>query len=286
MPRTRILVAFSLLVLSAMACNILGGSSEETVQIATPTPETITVVVTATDPPAPTPTEAAQESNEATATTKQDLNVRGGPGTEYPVNDYLPGGKTVPVIGQNEDGSWLMVDLDGVSGWISKYYTDTTDIEDVPVVQAPPPPVASSDDESSDDDEDTGDSGESASDDSGGSGGGSGAPSDSDIKTEVNIKNDAQSFNGVISYPDGDTTDRIYIRVVGFDSGTNSGYLNFTLTCSGDGVGNVDVSGDGDCNDNWSRIFYYDNYNYTITIKLESGDSAYVNWNLVISASN
>jgi hypothetical protein len=286
MHRRKILVAFSLLVLSALACNVLGGSNTDTAEIATPTPETITVVVTATDPPAATPTEGAQDANESTATAKQDLNVRGGPGTGYPVNDFLPGGKTVPVIGQNEDGSWLMIDLDGVSGWVSEYYTDNTGLEDVPVVQAPPPPVASSDDEPGDDSQDSGDSGGSGSGDSGDSGGGSGAPSDSDIRTEVDIKDDAQSFNDVISYPDGDTTDRVSIRVVGFDGGTSSGYLNFTLTCSGEGVGNVKVSGDGDCNENWSRIFYTDNYNYTITIKLESGGSAYVNWNLVISANN
>lgn len=285
MPRFRATIALSLIAIAGLACNVTGDSNTPTPEEPTPMPEQIVVVVTATDAPEAAPTESSDETDGPTATTKQDLNVRGGPGTEYPIQDVLQGGETVPVIGKNEDGSWLMVNVDGESGWVSTYYTNTSGLEDVPVVQAPPPPVASSGDDGSS----GGDSGDSSSGGSGGSGGGSGssgAPSDSDIQTEVNVKNDAQSFNDEISYPDGDTTDRVSIRVVGFDGGTSSGYLNFTLTCSGEGVGNVEVSGDGDCNDNWSRIFYYDNYNYTITIKLDSGGSANVNWNLVISANN
>lgn len=293
--RNRFSVILTVIVLAAFACSLPGGGGDAASP--TSTPEVVTIVVTATNPPEPTPTESSKGLTGPTATTKQDLNVRGGPSTGFSITTFLPGGTTVPVIGKNDAGTWLLVALDdGGSGWISTYYTDTTDLSGVPVVDAPPPPQASSGGSSgsgsSGGSSGSGGSGSSGgSSGSGGSGGG-GAPSDSDITTDINIKNDAKSFNGVISYPNGDSTDRVYVRAVGFDSTKHSGNIIFSLTCSGDGVANVKVqdvgnttSGSPGCNKTWTNFFGNDSDRDTIKIYFNSG-SGNVNWTLVISANN
>jgi len=97
---------------------------------------------------------------------------------------------------------------------------------------------------------------------------------------------------GEISYPDGDTTDRVFVNVSGFDGTTSSGDVFFTLTCTGQGVGNVEVtspstaSGSPACNSGWTRFFTNVSDKQLITIKLNSGSNAYVNWTLVITANN
>lgn len=262
--------AFVILLLGAQACITLPAPTTQEV----PTPEVITIVVTATTPPEPVPTntEAPPVEEIASTTSKQDLNVRAGPGTGYNISNFLPGGTTVPVIGKNADGSWLLVEVGGETGWVSTSFTEPTGLEMVPVVNVAPPPPPS------------GGSGTSPTATT--SGGGANAPSDSDINVEVNVKNDNKFLSGEISYPGGDHSDRVYVRVVGFDSGTSSGYLNYSLSCTGTGAGAVKVSGGGACNDGWSKIYYYDNYNDTIQIYLDSGGSAFVNWTLVISANN
>lgn len=281
MHRTKLLLPAAALLLAGLACSLFS-RSEPTATPEPPTQTPFTVVVTATAEPQPTAVEpTAEQDASASATLKQNLNVRGGPSTSYAVTGSLPGGTTVPVIGKNSDGSWLLVSFNGSSGWISTPYTDATGLEDVPVVSAPPPPPPSP----------TSNGGSLAptatsSGGSGGSGGGQTAPSDSDITTDVNIKNDAKSYNGVISYPNGDTIDQIYVHIVGFDSVTTSGDVSFTLTCSGEGAGNVKVFGGGSCNNTWTKFFTNDSDQQLIRVYLDSGGSAYVNWTLVISANN
>lgn len=106
--------------------------------------------------PEPPPAEPAAEAAEAapaepantvvTLTIEQDMNVRTGPGTNYPVAGPGPAGSTAPVIGRNSDGSWLQVEYppgSGSKGWL---YTDlvavTGDPQSVAVAEAPAPPPA------------------------------------------------------------------------------------------------------------------------------------------------
>ncbi|RME98114.1 MAG: SH3 domain-containing protein [Chloroflexi bacterium] len=70
------------------------------------------------------------------------MNVRQGPGTNYPVLGQLPPGQSLPVVGQNESGTWWQVPLpNGGRGWIADSVVQVSGPVDVPVVPAPPPPA-------------------------------------------------------------------------------------------------------------------------------------------------
>ncbi|MEA3327670.1 MAG: SH3 domain-containing protein [Chloroflexota bacterium] len=83
-------------------------------------------------PPAGTPT----------ATALDYINVRSGPGVQYPVHFVAAKGATGEVLGVSEDQAWWVIKLstDLVSeeqGWVSAEWVSTTDTDDVPVIPAP-----------------------------------------------------------------------------------------------------------------------------------------------------
>jgi len=49
------------------------------------------------------------------------LRLRSGPGTGYTTLALIPAGTTVPVIGRNEDLSWVQVTVDGQVGWMAAW---------------------------------------------------------------------------------------------------------------------------------------------------------------------
>ena len=67
-----------------------------------------------------------------------DLNVRAGPGTAYPVLGTLSLGTQVQIIGRTADSTWLATSFNGTTGWI---FTELTavegDLNAVPVLAAP-----------------------------------------------------------------------------------------------------------------------------------------------------
>jgi hypothetical protein len=73
------------------------------------------------------------------------VNVRSGPGTNYPVLVVAPPGVSGEVSGKNADGAWWQVKIstdysaDGF-GWVSADYVTTQNTEAVPVVEGPVPP--------------------------------------------------------------------------------------------------------------------------------------------------
>lgn len=292
--KNRAYVALSVLLIAALACSMPGGSApEETV-----TPEVVTIVVTATPdesapPPPEEPTSEAStsdtESDTASATLNQDLNVRSGPGTAYGIITSLAGGTTVEIIGKNSDGSWWLIALPGGnSGWISAPYTTSSNTGDIPVVSAPPPPPTASVSTGSGGGGGSGGSGGGGSDDGGGSSDPV-APPDSDISVTISIKNGAFNRSDAVSYPNGDTTDKVFVRVNGFDSVKTSGSIIYTLTCSSSGatpnikfVGGAIKSGSPGCNSTWTAFYTNVSYNTTITISQEA--NGYTNWTLVASA--
>jgi hypothetical protein len=74
------------------------------------------------------------------------LNVRGGPGTDYPVIGRLVEGQTLPVTGRNAETTWWQVVYPPGSnerGWVSGdgQFTTSSNTEGVPIVQAPPKPT-------------------------------------------------------------------------------------------------------------------------------------------------
>lgn len=294
MKSTRIYLALTALVIASLACSL--GSPAPTAEESEP--EVVTIVVTATPEPTaePTATAMATEVSGATATLNQDLNVRSGPGTAYSIQGALPGGTTVDIIGQNDAKSWWLISYDGSNtGWVSIPFTTYENADAVPVVAAPALADSSSSSGSS--------SGESSGSSSSGSDGGSssgsdggdssgstgGAPSDSDIITSVSVKNGNTSQSGEVSYPDGDTTDNVYVKPTGFDSVTTSGNLIFTLTCSG-GTAKVKYTGgsiktgSAGCNSTWTAFVTNVSADSRVQIYLDS--NGYVNWTLVVAGSN
>jgi len=75
--------------------------------------------------------------------TNDYVNVRSGPGLDYPVYGVTNPGMAAQVSGVSEDGKWWVIVIpasfapDGL-GWISANYVTAYYTEDVPVYPAPP----------------------------------------------------------------------------------------------------------------------------------------------------
>lgn len=77
-----------------------------------------------------------------TATALEAINVRSGPGTNYPAYGVAPQGAKGEVIGVSEDGGWWVIKLPtNVVGegqaWVSADWVTTTNTEGLPVIPAP-----------------------------------------------------------------------------------------------------------------------------------------------------
>ncbi len=99
-------------------------------------PETYTTAA-----PVPPPS-----SDAPSATTTDYVNVRSGPGTNYPVLVVAPPATTGEVTGKSADGGWYQVKVPtqysstGL-GWVSASYVVPQNTSSVPVVEAPPAPA-------------------------------------------------------------------------------------------------------------------------------------------------
>ena len=90
----------------------------------------------APEPEAKTPTGTVSGANV--------LNIRSGPGTNFPVVGAARQGDTGTIVGQSQDGRWWVVEapsLPGGVGWVSADFVIATNTETVPVVASPPTPV-------------------------------------------------------------------------------------------------------------------------------------------------
>jgi uncharacterized protein YraI len=76
---------------------------------------------------------AASAQSSATATT--DLNVRAGPGPQYPIVGYIEADDAVTVTGCLDQSQWCTVDFAGGHGWAYSAYL-VTDLSGAPVVVA------------------------------------------------------------------------------------------------------------------------------------------------------
>ena len=98
-------------------------------------------------PSAPTVEPVPTVTGAPYVTTTTSVNIRSGPGTNYPVYGVAPAGVSAPVTGISPDGWWYVITIpttyspDGTA-WVSADYvtlTGTTAAE-LPVVPPPPPP--------------------------------------------------------------------------------------------------------------------------------------------------
>lgn len=109
--------------------------------VPTPTPlpptETPTPQPTATPTGTPEPTATATVVAQPQASTTSAINVRGGPGTVYPVIAQLQPGRPVDIIGRNADRTWWQVLLgNGDEGWVAASVVDVTGPLDAVAVAA------------------------------------------------------------------------------------------------------------------------------------------------------
>jgi uncharacterized protein YraI len=73
------------------------------------------------------------------------INVRSGPGTNYPTYGVAPAGSQAPVIGVSPEGGWWNISVNpqnipAGNAWVSGEFVTAQNTENVPVVQPPPPP--------------------------------------------------------------------------------------------------------------------------------------------------
>ncbi len=114
-------------------------------QTLTPLPTaTFTPSATPTPPPTNTPLPPTQTPTpvKPQVVAANVVNVRSGPGTNYPVVAQLPANLAVTVVGRNNQGSWWQIQgPDGSTGWVAGSVVQASNVDNVPVVAAPPPPV-------------------------------------------------------------------------------------------------------------------------------------------------
>jgi hypothetical protein len=82
----------------------------------------------------------------ATAVANANLNIHGGPGTDYPVVGVLLAGQSAQITGISPDGEWWQIRFSSVTseqGWVSAAFVTVQNTQNVPVVHGPAPPPRS-----------------------------------------------------------------------------------------------------------------------------------------------
>jgi PKD repeat protein len=112
--------------------------SSPTGGVADVTPIPVAVVPQATPTLAPPVAGVSQLTVNANA-----LNVRQGPGTNYPVLGVLLNSQKAEITGRNADATWWQIKFPGTPdgvGWVSAAFATAENIANVPIVNAPPAP--------------------------------------------------------------------------------------------------------------------------------------------------
>lgn len=149
MRRKRIseLFAIGWVCFSLLGCSALGLGSPQPIQIRATATATTRPPFTPrpSDTPWPTftlvPTVVPVTPGVLTGVISSTVNVRIGPGTNYPAITKLNKGTKVSVRGRDGENRWLVL-IPPPSGWVMReYVTLSGDTSGLPVVDAPPTPV-------------------------------------------------------------------------------------------------------------------------------------------------
>jgi hypothetical protein len=108
------------------------------------TPAQSAVLPPSATPPAPVP--SARPNQPLLKVTNPNLNIRAGPGVNYPIIGSMQGGDTAIIVGRNADRSWWVVVHDQIRGWVISlpaYSQVVGDTSNVPLVASPPTPISS-----------------------------------------------------------------------------------------------------------------------------------------------
>lgn len=151
--RFPIIVLIALSLLSGLACRL----SELGTAAASPTPPTLPPFVTYTAVPAPVevvfnepfvePSASVTAAPSPVMTAKVDLNVRRGPGTQYPILTALWAGEEAAIVGRSPDGFWWKIICPSPYGgecWSSARgeYSTAVHTQNIPISAVPPLPTA------------------------------------------------------------------------------------------------------------------------------------------------
>jgi lipoprotein-anchoring transpeptidase ErfK/SrfK len=97
--------------------------------IATPLPSTLVSPTTlTTDTVTATPSIAVPDGSR--------VNIRSGPGTDYPVVGLFDSGAQAQVIGRHSD--WWQIEYDGTPAWVAKWVVAASGVDGVRQVEVPP----------------------------------------------------------------------------------------------------------------------------------------------------
>jgi Tol biopolymer transport system component len=94
-----------------------------------------------------TPDLAATSTPSPQLVALQNMNVRQGPSTQYPIVGYLPQDQTSLIVGQSPDGTWWKIacpaGATGIECWVSggAQFTTASNTAGVPVAAVPPTPI-------------------------------------------------------------------------------------------------------------------------------------------------
>ncbi len=78
------------------------------------------------------------------ASSRFNVNIRSGPGTNYARLALLPARQAIQVTGQSQDGQWFVAQNEFIEGWVAaRVVAVTGPCSQLPVVAPPPLPVAS-----------------------------------------------------------------------------------------------------------------------------------------------
>lgn len=139
----------SLSLTSAVSESQPTATPTEEVPTATPTKvistETPTLLPSTEIPTAellPTETPLPEALKPLVTAAETEVNLRGGPGTDYETVGTLPSDKSLEITGRNADSSWWQVSTQNGLAWVAAQVVVANNVVDtIPVVEAPPPPV-------------------------------------------------------------------------------------------------------------------------------------------------
>jgi len=115
------------------------GLADVVIQVAAPPVGGVPPTPAPTAPPAaPTPTLPVAPADVTAEVLTNELNIRQGPGTQYPSVGTLARGARVNVIGRSVDGQWWAIPYHGGAGWIFAALTRTEGNTDALPLVAPP----------------------------------------------------------------------------------------------------------------------------------------------------
>ncbi|MDA0244658.1 MAG: hypothetical protein OT477_14660 [Chloroflexi bacterium] len=158
-PRTAVAFALALLLMVSLACSWRPWATTAEPTVAPPpliglTPgagQTGTpigqIVGEGTATSTATPALAATLPTAPQLVTLQDMNVRQGPSTQYPIVAYLPQGQIALIVGQNPEGTWWKIacptGATAAECWVSggAQFTTASNVAGVPVAAVPPTPT-------------------------------------------------------------------------------------------------------------------------------------------------